>query len=64
VGAGRVKTWLFGGWAEELLGLQSPHDHHEVGRLYPAADFAGVDVLIAWDGQLAGIAVRRQLASG
>jgi len=30
---------LFGGRAEELLGLAPPHRHHDVDLLYPAADF-------------------------
>lgn len=54
-----IKTWLFGGWAEELLGLRSPRDHHDLDLLYPATDFEHVDAFIARDGRLAEITAKR-----
>ncbi len=34
-----VKTWLFGGWAEELTGLCPPRPHRDIDLLYPAQSF-------------------------
>lgn len=45
-GAG-VLTWLFGGWAEELIGLCLPRPHHDVDLLYPAQGFGVVDAFLA-----------------
>ncbi|MFI5690932.1 nucleotidyltransferase domain-containing protein [Kribbella sp. NPDC051586] len=42
-----VKTWLFGGWAAELLGLELPRTHHDVDLLYPGESFAAADALFA-----------------
>lgn len=39
----QIKTWLFGGWAEELWGLRPPGPHRDVDLLYRAADFTGLD---------------------
>ncbi|MET9312988.1 hypothetical protein ABZX12_14250 [Kribbella sp. NPDC003505] len=41
-GAG-VRTWLFGGWASELLGLSRPRAHQDLDLLYPADNFETVD---------------------
>ncbi|MEV6266136.1 hypothetical protein AB0L64_03155 [Kribbella sp. NPDC051936] len=41
-GAG-VRTWLFGGWASELLGLSLPRAHQDLDLLYPADNFEAVD---------------------
>jgi len=41
-----IRTWLFGGWAEELLDLSPPRQHHDVDLLYPAADFAVADAFL------------------
>lgn len=38
-----IRTWLFGGWAEELHGLAAPRDHHDIDLLYPAVSFVLVD---------------------
>ncbi|MBM7785480.1 nucleotidyltransferase domain-containing protein [Tenggerimyces flavus] len=49
--AGMV-TWIFGGWAEELLGLAAPRSHHDIDLLYPAPDFDQVDAFLLggkWD---------------
>src|SRR6266704_1683683 len=35
-----IGTWLFGGQAEELLGLAPPREHYDADQLYPAADFS------------------------
>jgi hypothetical protein len=39
------RTWVFGGWGEELRGLRAPEEHADVDLLYPAPDFARVDAL-------------------
>jgi hypothetical protein len=43
----RIKTWLFGGWAAELLGLTLPRLHNDIDLLYPAESFDAVDVFLA-----------------
>jgi hypothetical protein len=40
-----VRTWVCGGWGEELRGLQPPRPHGDVDLLYPARDWARVDML-------------------
>jgi hypothetical protein len=40
---GGSRTWLFGGWAEELRGLVPPGPHRDVDLLYPAPDFRRLD---------------------
>jgi hypothetical protein len=42
-----MTTWVFGGWAAELLGLSLPRLHHDVDLLYPADSFEAVDVFLA-----------------
>ena len=44
---GGVRVWVFGGWAEELLGLAPPRRHRDIDLLYAARDFDRVDALIA-----------------
>jgi len=56
---GGVRTWLFGGWAEEVLGLAGPRAHHDVDLLYPACDFTNADALIACSDDLAEIGQKR-----
>ena len=41
--AAGLRTWLAGGWAEELRGLSPPGPHPDVDLLYPAPDFDRVD---------------------
>jgi Aminoglycoside-2''-adenylyltransferase len=41
-----LDVWLFGGWAEELLGLAEPWPHGDVDLLYVAQDFDALDELI------------------
>jgi hypothetical protein len=45
-----ISTWLFGGWAEELLGLVLPRLHQDLDLLYPASNFGAVDAFLARDG--------------
>ena len=45
LGARGVKVWVFGGWAEQLLGLDTPRRHVDVDLLYPADSFDDVDAL-------------------
>lgn len=39
----QIKTWLFGGWAEELSGLCPPRPHRDIDLLYPAQSCARLD---------------------
>ena len=41
-----VPAWVFGGWAEELLGLASPRPHGDVDLLVAGDDWAPVDGLL------------------
>jgi hypothetical protein len=56
-----ISTWLFGGWAEELLGLVPPRPHHGLDLLYPADDFALVDALLVASDDLAEITEKHLL---
>jgi aminoglycoside-2''-adenylyltransferase len=40
-----MRTWVFGGWGEELRGLAAPRTHEDVDLLYPAPDWRRVDAL-------------------
>jgi len=40
-----VRTWVCGGWAEELRGLRPPGEHTDLDLLYPAPSWARVDEL-------------------
>lgn len=42
-----VPCLVFGGWAEELLGIGPPRPHADVDLLVPAADFTAVERFIA-----------------
>ena len=50
----KVRTWIFGGWGEELRGLAPQREHVDLDLLYPARDWSRVDALdadlinIAW----------------
>ena len=45
----RLRTWVAGGWGEELRGLTAPREHVDVDLLYPARDWSRVDRLdLAW----------------
>jgi hypothetical protein len=40
-----VRTWVSGGWGEELRGLDPPRAHADLDLLYPARDWRRVDAL-------------------
>jgi len=40
-----LRTWVFGGWGEELRGLAPPWQHADLDLLYPAPDWRRVDDL-------------------
>jgi hypothetical protein len=40
-----LRTWVFGGWGEELRGLSAPRAHADVDLLYPALGWSRVDAL-------------------
>ncbi|MET9269979.1 hypothetical protein [Kribbella sp. NPDC003557] len=56
--AAGVRTWIFGGWASELLGLSPPRPHQDLDLLYPAGNFDVVDVYLA-RGDVQEIAAKR-----
>jgi hypothetical protein len=41
-----VPAWVFGGWAEELLGLAPARSHGDVDLLVAADDWTAVDALL------------------
>ena len=41
-----IRTWLFGGWAVELLGMSLPRPHNDVDLLYPGDSFDAVDAFL------------------
>jgi hypothetical protein len=41
----KVRTWIFGGWGEELRGLAPQREHVDLDLLYPARDWSRVDAL-------------------
>jgi hypothetical protein len=57
--AAGIMTWLFGGWAEELLGLAAPRKHRDLDLLHLAADFGPVDDFMTAEGQVTEIAGKR-----
>jgi hypothetical protein len=57
--AAGIVTWVFGGWAEELLGLRPARAHRDVDLLYPAADFTQVDTFLASGRRVTEIAGKR-----
>jgi hypothetical protein len=40
-----IRTWVFGGWGEELRGLIPPREHADLDLLYPARNWSRVDTL-------------------
>ena len=40
-----IRTWVCGGWGEELRVLAPPREHHELDLLYPARDWRRIDAL-------------------
>ena len=57
--AADITTWVFGGWAEELLGLRPARAHRDVDLLYPAADLTHVDTFMASSRHVTEIAAKR-----
>ena len=43
----QIRTWLFGGWAEELWQISSPRSHRDIDLLYPAQNFQHLDQWIS-----------------
>jgi hypothetical protein len=41
-----IRSWMFGGWAEELRGLSPVREHRDVDLLYQGSDFGPVDEVI------------------
>jgi len=41
-----IETWIFGGWAEELLKMIPPRAHNDIDLLYLAEDFNKVDTFL------------------
>ena len=42
-----INTWVFGGWAEEILKVASPRCHRDIDLLYPSSDFNLLDRVLA-----------------
>ncbi|HEY9660448.1 MAG TPA: hypothetical protein V6C65_18500 [Allocoleopsis sp.] len=47
-----ITTWIFGGWAEELLGMAEPRSHKDIDLLYSAKTFERIDSLLRKNDQL------------
>jgi hypothetical protein len=58
---GGIVAWVFGGWAEELLGLAPQRAHRDLDLLYLATDFGRLDAFLALDSQVTEIAGKRFL---
>lgn len=57
---GGVECDLFGGWAEEVLGLSAPRPHADIDLVYRGSDFSAVDAfLILQAGALEEMAGKR-----
>jgi hypothetical protein len=54
-----IIAWVFGGWAEELLGLAPQRAHRDLDLLYLGTDFAQLDSFLASDRQATEIAGKR-----
>jgi hypothetical protein len=57
--AAGIVTWLFGGWAEELLELVPPRLHRDLDLLHLAADFQLADGFMTADSQATEITAKR-----
>lgn len=44
-----LTVYIFGGWAEELWGLNPARTHRDIDLLYPAPDFTTLDHTLAFD---------------
>ena len=54
-----VKTWLFGGWAEELSGLCPPRAHRDIDLLYPAQSFERLDEFLRTQSEAQEVQAKR-----
>jgi hypothetical protein len=57
--AAHTRSWLFGGWAEEVWGVIAPRPHNDIDLLYPAADFGTLDQFIGTNPSMAEILAKR-----
>lgn len=57
--ANGIKTWISGGWAEELSGVSEPRDHKDIDLLYPGKNFSLVDTFISKNKQVEEIKEKR-----
>jgi hypothetical protein len=42
-----VPAWVFGGWAEQLLGIAPPREHGDIDLLVAGDDWTAVDAFLA-----------------
>lgn len=42
-----IRTWLFGGWAEEVWQIIPPRPHHDLDLLFLGTDFHPVDAFLS-----------------
>lgn len=54
-----IRTWVFGGWAEELLGINSPRPHRDVDLLFLSSDFISLERLLAASPDLTELVAKR-----
>lgn len=54
-----IKTWIFGGWAEELSGISEAKEHKDIDLLYPGKNFNVVDAFISKNKQIEEIKEKR-----
>ncbi|HEY4348815.1 MAG TPA: hypothetical protein VGM80_14620 [Gaiellaceae bacterium] len=54
-----LRTWIFGGWAEELRGLRNPGPHSDIDLLYPAGSFDLLDAVLVSAPELEQITEKR-----
>jgi hypothetical protein len=59
VGENGCDAWVFGGWAEELLGLTAPRPHGDIDLLHPSQSFACVDAFLRRNSEVAEITAKR-----
>ncbi len=55
----QIRTWLFGGWAEELSGLCPPRSHGDIDLLYPAQDFIRLDEFLRAQSEAKEVTAKR-----
>ena len=54
-----IRTWLFGGWAEELFGVRPPGPHRDIDLLYPAVGFEPLDEFLRVRGDVEEVRAKR-----